>query len=87
MIKCIVYNTTNGRTENHDFMIDAYYKDEKMDVKAVLIDNQRKNKLTGIEDSDLKDKITMRRIRWKLYGGKKFDTIWLVKLKKNIVEK
>ena len=53
-------------------MIDADYKDKKLDVKAALIDNQTRHQLTGIQGSDLKGKDTTGRICLKLYGGKTF---------------
>ena len=85
MIKCCVHNAINKRKENHVFVVDADYKDKKLDVRAGLIDNQMRNQLTGIQESDLKDKESMRRICSKLYGGNTyFNMIWRFELKKNI---
>jgi len=87
MIKCLVHSAINKRKENHVFVVNADYKDQKYDVRAALIDNQMRNKLTGIQGSDLKDKESMRRICSKLYGGiTYFNMIWRFELKKNMVE-
>ena len=43
-------------------------------MKGAIIDNQVHTKLTGIEDSDVKDVNSMRRVCKKLYGGKTFFT-------------
>ena len=87
IIKCRVENSLNKRKENHVFVINADFRDKKNDVVAALIDNKARNKLTGIQKSDLKDKYSMRRICSKLYGGKSFfDRIWHIQLKKNNVK-
>ena len=84
IIKCRVENNLNKRRENHVFVINADFKEEKNDVVAALIDNQARSQLTGIQKSDLKDKYSMRRICSKLYGGKTFfDRIWHIQLKEN----
>lgn len=72
----------NKKKEYHAFVFDADYVNEEKKVKGAIIDNQSHNKLTGIEDSDVKNEQRMRRVCLKLYGGKTFFThCWEVRLK------
>ena len=73
IIICIVHYDKNKK-EKHAFVFDADYRCDIKNVKGAIIDNQVHTKLTGIEDSDVKDVKSMRRVCMKLYGGKTFFT-------------
>ena len=61
------------------FVFDADYVNEEKKVKGAIIDNQVHTKLTGIEESDVKDIQSMQKVCHKLYGGKTFFThCWMV---------
>ena len=79
IVLCHIILDRNKKTEKHAFVFDADYKCDKAKVKGAIIDNQAHTKLTGIEDSDVKDVQSMRRVCHRLYGGKTFFThCWLV---------
>ena len=79
IVLCHIILDRNKKTEKHAFVFDADYKCEKAKVKGAIIDNQTHTKLTGIEDSDVKDVQSMRRVCHRLYGGKTFFThCWMV---------
>ena len=72
----------NKKKEYHAFVFDADYVNKEKKVKGAIIDNQSHNKLTGIEESDVRNTHRMRRVCLKLYGGKTFFThCWEVRLK------
>ena len=72
IILCIVEKNFTQIRENHAFVFDADYINEDKKVKGAIIDNQTHTKLTGIEESDVRDLTSMRRVCMKLYGGKTF---------------
>jgi len=74
IVLCKIISDRTKRDERHAFVFDADYKNEEKKVKGAIIDNQVHTKLTGIEDSDVKDVNSMRRVCKKLYGVKTFFT-------------
>ena len=67
------------KTEYHAFVFEADYVNKEKKVKGAIIDNQSHNMLTGIQESDVRDVDSMRRVCLKLYGGvTKFTHCWEV---------
>ena len=79
IIACKVQNIYAKCTESHAFVFNADYWHKEKKLKGAIIDNQVHTQLTVLEPKDLVDKISMRNICFKLYGGRtNFEYCWLV---------
>ena len=79
IVLCRIISDRTKKEEKHAFVFDADYVNVEKKVKGAIIDNQVHTKLTGIEESDVKDIQSMRNVCHKLYSGKTFFThCWMV---------
>ena len=82
IVLCRIISDRTKKEEKHAFVFDADYVNVEKKVKGAIIDNQVHTKLTGIEESDVKDIQSMRNVCHKLYGGKKLSLLivgWVFK--------